>query len=82
MWDLSYAEILYDPKDELQHLFEMKLKEAVEPDSACGYMFDAWWLYRLACDIWIAREDCVQGHMMLNSAIKPLLSSMCHSIEE
>ena len=76
LWDLSYAQILYDPKGELQHLFDMKLIETVEPDSASGYLFDAWWLYRLAGDIWIAREDCVQGHFVLNSAIKPLLSAL------
>lgn len=76
LWDMSYAQILYDPKGELQRLFDMKLKETVEPDSACGYMFDAWWLYRLAGDIWIAREDCAQGHLVLNSAIKPLLSAL------
>ena len=76
LWDMSYAQILYDPKGELQHLFDVKLKETVEPDSAGGYLFDAWWHYRLAGDIWIAREDCVQGHLVLNSAIAPLLSAL------
>lgn len=76
LWDLSYAQILYDPKEELQHLFDVKLQATVEADSAGGYLFDAWWHYRLAGDIWIAREDCVQGHFVLNSAITPLLSAL------
>lgn len=76
LWDLSYAQILYDPQGELQHLFDVKLKETVDLDSAGGYLFDAWWHYRLAGDIWVAREDCVQGHFMLNTAITPLLSAL------
>ncbi|WP_167958394.1 hypothetical protein [Anaerosporobacter faecicola] len=76
LWDLSYAQILYDPKKELQHLFDEKLKETVEPSTASGYLFDAWWHYRLAGDIWIAREDCGQGHYVLNAAIAPLLSAL------
>lgn len=43
LWDLSYAEILYDPQRKLQHLFDVKLKETVTPDDAGGYLFQAWW---------------------------------------
>lgn len=76
LWDLSYAEILYDPQRKLQHLFDVKLKETVTPDDAGGYLFQAWWYYRLAGDIWITREDCTQGHFILNAAITPLLSAL------
>lgn len=76
LWDLSYAQILYDPSNELQQLFKVKLKETVDYSSAGGYLFDAWWHYRLAGDIWIAREDTAQGHYVLNAAITPLLSAL------
>ncbi len=76
LWDLSYAHILYDPKEELKQMFNEKLKTSIDYASACGYMFDAWWHYRLAVDIWIAREDTAQGNYILNAAITPLLSAL------
>ncbi|MDO5291986.1 MAG: hypothetical protein Q4F05_04465 [bacterium] len=76
LWDLSYAQIIYDPNEELKQLFEEKLKTTVEYTSAGGYLFDAWWHYRLAGDIWITRMDTAQGHFILNAAIAPLLSAL------
>lgn len=76
LWDLSYAKILHDNHGELKHLFEEKLKKQSEVSQAEGLMFNAWWNYRLAGDIWIHREDALQGHYCLNNAVKPLLSSL------
>lgn len=76
LWDLSYAEILYDPQEELQKLFDKQLKTKVEAEMAGGMMFHVWWTYRLAGDIWIKREDALQGHYCLNDAIKPLISAL------
>lgn len=76
LWDLSYAKIIYDNNEELKTLFEKKLERKSEVCQAEGLMFDAWWNYRLAGDIWIHREDTLQGHYCLNNAVKPLISSL------
>jgi hypothetical protein len=76
LWDLSYAKILYDPKGALQKLFDDKLQKKVLPEHAGGNMFNAWWYFRLAGDIWINRGDSCQGHMMLNEAVKKLVSAL------
>lgn len=76
LWDLSYAKIMYDPAGELQHLFTEKLKQKTDVDTAGGFLFGAWWSYRLAGDIWIRREDALQGHYCLNNAIEPLISAL------
>lgn len=76
LWDLSYAKIMYDPAGELQQLFTEKLKKKTDVDAAGGFLFGAWWSYRLAGDIWIRREDALQGHYCLNNAIEPLISAL------
>lgn len=76
LWDLSYAKIIYDNHGELMSLFEAKLKKESEVCQAEGLMFEAWWYYRLTGDIWIHREDVLQGHYCLNNAVKPLVSSL------
>lgn len=76
LWDLSYARILYDPSGELQALFDRKLAKEAELSQAQGYMFEAWWNYRLAGDIWIQRQDALQGHYTLNFAVRPLISAL------
>jgi predicted nucleotidyltransferase len=76
LWDLSYAKILYDPAGELKTLFDLKLATPVELSQAEGLMFEAWWNYRLAGDIWLQRKDAIQGHYILNHAIKPLISAL------
>lgn len=76
LWDLSYAKIIYDYNGELQALFDKKLDRKSEEAQAEGVMFQAWWSYRLAGDIWLHREDAQQGHYCLNNAIKPLISSL------
>lgn len=76
LWDLSYAKIIYDNNGELKTLFEKKLERESEVCQAEGLMFDAWWNYRLAGDIWIHMEDPLQGHYCLNNAVKPLISSL------
>lgn len=76
LWDLSYARIIYDNDGELKALFEKKLEAKSKVSQAEGLMFNAWWNFRLAGDIWIQREDALQGHYCLNNAVKPLISSM------
>lgn len=76
LWDLSYAEILYDPKNKLHQLFKNKLKRSVEISDAAGYLFSLWWHYRLAVDIWLYRQDAMQGHFLLNEAAKELIKSL------
>ncbi len=76
LWDLSYAKIVYDEKGELKALFDQKLATKVVESKGEGLMFEAWWSYKLAGDIWIYREDPVQGHYCLNNAIKPLISCL------
>lgn len=75
MWDLSYAEVLYDPEKKLAGLIAEKL-QPVDAGQAAGYMFDAWWHYRLAGDIWLKRQDAAQGHFVLNNAVEPLLGAL------
>ncbi len=76
LWDLSYAKIIHDNNGELKRLFDNKLDRNAEEDQAEGLLFNAWWSFKLAGDIWIHREDAIQGHYCLNNAIKPLISSL------
>lgn len=76
LWDLSYAKILYDPQSQVAAFMEEKLKEPVRVASAGGLMWEAWWHYKLAGDIWIHRGDCLQGHYIFNLAIRPLLGAL------
>ncbi len=76
LWDMSYAKILYDTNGELKSLFDRKLKAVRDVSAAEGLMFEAWWNYKLAGDIWLHREDILQGHYCLNNAVKPLLSAL------
>lgn len=76
LWDLSYARILYDPEEKLSKFLKTKLSRPVDPALAGGLLFEAWWHYRLAGDIWIYRGDAAQGHYVLNSALKPLLGAL------
>lgn len=76
LWDLSYAKILYDPSNSIEKLISNKLISKKPIESIEGIMFSAWWSYKLAGDIWIHREDSIQGHMMLNEAAKSILQSI------
>lgn len=69
LWDLSYARILYDPEEKLSKLLKTKLSRPVDPALAGGLLFEAWWHYRLAGDIWIYRGDAAQGHYVLNLSL-------------
>ena len=74
-WDSSYAEILYDPTGRLQRLLAA---QGAPPaiDVVEGQLFQCWWYYRLAGDIWIGRGDWLQGHHMLNHAAAALVRSL------
>ncbi len=76
LWDLSYASIIYDPEGKIADFVKQKLSRPVEISSASSLLWDAYWHYRLAGDIWIYRQDALQGHFVLNNAIKPLLSAL------
>jgi hypothetical protein len=69
LWDASYAEILFDPQHLLAPLFQEKLSRFPQPQDAEGDLFRCWWYFCLAGDIWIYREDVLQGHQMLNQAV-------------
>jgi hypothetical protein len=74
-WDGSYAEILHDPTGRLQALFAA---QATPPaiDAVEGELFQCWWYYRLAGDIWIGRGDWLQGHHILNQATAALVRAL------
>ena len=76
LWDLSYAKILFDPDGKIEQLFKDKL--SIEPDitQAVDLLWDCYWNFKLAGDIWINRGDAWQGHFMLNEAIKPLVKAL------
>ena len=56
LWDLSYADILYDPEGKIAEFKSRKLACTVDIDSAGGLLWEAYWNYRLAGDIWIYRQ--------------------------
>lgn len=63
---------------------EMKLADPPRRLQAEGPLFQCWWYFRLAGDIWIHRGDTVQGHAMLNKAatqlIEALFSANCEHV--
>jgi len=79
LWDASYAEILHDPHGAIQTLLAQKLATIPSPLGAGSALFAAWWNYKLAGDIWIHREDPLQGHVMLNAAIMELVKALFYA---
>ena len=75
-WDLSYAKILYDPEGKMADYISKKISPPVDISRASGLLWSAYWSYKLAGDIWIHRQDILQGHYVFNSAIKPLISAL------
>jgi predicted nucleotidyltransferase len=73
LWDASYAKILYDPDAKITALLADKLQSKPAPDAADGGLFACWWCFKLAGDIWLKRGDVLQGHMIMNEAVKYLL---------
>ena len=76
LWDASYAEILHDPAGRVAQLLERKLRQFPTPEMAGGFLFQCWWTFRLATDIWLLREDALQGHQMLNQAVVDLTKAV------
>lgn len=76
LWDLSYAKILHDPSGKIEALHVEKLSASYDVEIICPLMFEVWWYYKLTGDIWIYREDPLQGHMLLNEAAKGLLKAI------
>lgn len=75
-WDASYAEILFDPHGKLAELLGKQLAEPPACDGAGGPLFECWWHFRLAGDIWIHRGDGLQAHLIFNRAIEPLVKAL------
>ena len=73
LWDASYAEILYDPKNMIRQLYESKLGTIPDIKIAKNNLFACWWYSHLAGNIWIHRGDIPQGHLMLTEAVKSVL---------
>jgi hypothetical protein len=76
LWDLSYASVLYDPEGKIEKFISEKLSKGVEISEASGLLWSVYWSYKLAGDIWIHRQDAVQGHFTFNNAIKPLIGAL------
>lgn len=76
LWDLSYAKVLFDTDNKIATLFKKKLSTKPDISDANDMIWEAYWNYKLAGDIWINRGDVLQGHFMLNEAIKPLIKAL------
>lgn len=76
LWDMSYAKILYDPMGKLDQLFQRKMSIETDIDQSGGFLWSAYWHFKLAGNTWIHREDPLQGHLMLNEAIIPLVKAL------
>lgn len=76
LWDNSYAKILYDPYGKVKNLFRDKLSKTITIDRVESILFDCWWHFKLAGDIWIYRDDALQGHMLLNKAVVALVKAL------
>lgn len=76
LWDASYAQVLLDPSGRIAAMLAQKLAVRPQAREAAGYLFDGWWHFRLAGDIWIQRGDAAQGHLVLGGAIVPLISAL------
>lgn len=76
LWDMSYAQIIHDTEDRIAGLFALKLAARPRGEDAADHLWDAYWHYRLAGDIWIARGDVEQGHLVLNRSVEPLLKAL------
>lgn len=76
LWDLSYAKILFDPDNKISELFKKKLSTRPDVSEAVNLLWESYWNFKLAGDIWINRGDALQGHFMLNESIKPLIKAL------
>lgn len=76
LWDLSYAKVLFDTDNKIAALIKKKLSAIPVISDANDRIWEAYWNYKLAGDIWINRGDVLQGHFMLNEAIKPLIKAL------
>ena len=76
LWDLSYAQILFDTDEKVVKLMEEKLAAGPDPSEAVGLLWESYWHYRLAGDIWVNRQDVLQGHFVLNESVKPMVKAL------
>lgn len=76
LWDASYAQVLIDPSGRIEAMLAEKLAARPSARDAAGYLFDSWWHFRLAGDIWKKRGDAAQGHLVLNNAVAPLIAAL------
>ena len=76
LWDLSYSKILFDPNNKIANLFKDKLSTRIDISKAVSLLWESYWTFKLAGNIWINRADPLQGHFVLNESIKPLIKSL------
>ena len=82
LWDLSYSKVLFDPKGHIAELMKDKLSNTSKPSEADGLLWSSYWYYKLAGDIWIHREDALQGHFILSKAVSPLIEALFAANDE
>lgn len=82
LWDLSYAKILFDQENKVADLMTKKLATKPLLEDCHDFLWEAYWNYKLAGDIWINRGDELQGHFTFNEAIKPLIKALFVANEE
>lgn len=75
-WDASYAKLLYDPTHIIATALAENNKFKPRVKEASSLMFEAWWYFDLACNIWLHREDYLQANLMLNQAVNTLLKAL------
>lgn len=76
LWDLSYSKILFDPFKKISKLLRKKLSTNIEISKAVDLLWESYWNFKLAGDIWINRGDPLQGHFILSESIKPLVKAL------
>lgn len=76
LWDLSYCKVLFDPKKEIVQFIKNKLVNRPKTLDAQGPMWNAWWYYKLAGNIWINREDILQGNFIFGKAVTSIIEAL------
>ncbi|MGS0972303.1 MAG: hypothetical protein ACVCEJ_03540 [Candidatus Izemoplasmataceae bacterium] len=75
-WDRGYAQILYEKDDKITKLYQEKLTKEPPLNDLSSLMFHAHWSMQITGDVWIHRKDVMQGHLIFNQAIIPLLKCL------
>jgi|GEM_PF-143711 len=71
-WDRTHAKILYEVDGKLRDLYKKKITKPPK-EQISSLLFSAYWYSKIAGDVWMYREDSVQGHFIIVKAIEPLM---------